>query len=59
MNINVHELNSYYNLGMVRISGTFPAEKCLKNHLIEFSLDVETSIVCAVTDGASVMKKTG
>ena len=57
--INVHEQKS---LGMVRMSGTFPAEKCLgilKNHLAEFGLDVETSIFCAVTDGASVMKKMG
>ena len=60
MNINVHEQNSHYNFGMVRMSGTFPAEKCLgilKNHLAEFGLDVETSIICAVTDGVSVMKK--
>ena len=62
MSINVHEKNSHCNLGMVRMSGTFPAEKSLgtlKNYLAEFGLDVETSIVCAVTDGASVMKKMG
>ena len=62
MSINVHEQNSHYNLGMVRMSGTFPAKKCLgilKNHLAEFGLDVETSIVCAVKDGALVMKKKG
>ena len=42
------------------MSGTFPVEKylaILKNHLAEFGLDVETSIICAVTDG--VMKKMG
>ena len=38
MNYNVHEQNSHYNNGMVRMSGTFPAKKCLgilKNHLAE------------------------
>ena len=52
MNINFHEQNSHFNLGIVRMLVTFPAEKrlvILKNHSAEFGLDIKTSNACAVT----------
>ena len=29
MNVNVHELKSYWNLGLIHILGSMPAEKCI------------------------------
>ena len=52
--------NIHYNLGMVRMSGTYPAEKCLGILKTYFAgQDFEMSIACAVTDGASIMKNKG
>lgn len=60
MNINVHLKSEFWNLGLARIVGTCPAEKCIeiiKQKLATFGLDFESDIVCITTDGASVMKK--
>lgn len=63
MNINIHLRNgSYYNMGLVRMHGSMPAEKCvelLRNKLKDFGLDLSTDIVTITTDGASVMVKVG
>ena len=62
MNVNVHSYdNVFWNLGLVRIKGSMPAEKCityLQNTLKEFSIAIE-NIISITTDGAAVMKKVG
>jgi hypothetical protein len=61
--INVHEIGEkYWCLGIVRVSGTMPAEKCvelLKERLHQFDLNLDKDIVGICTDGASVMTKVG
>lgn len=65
MNVNLHFCNKsagFYNLGMIRVQGSMPAEACinkLKSKLQEFGLSLDEDIVCICTDGASVMKKVG
>lgn len=63
MNVNVHYGGSeFWNLGLVRVKGSMPAEKCvdlLTTKLNVFGLDVERDIVSICTDGASVMVKVG
>jgi hypothetical protein len=52
----------HYDLGMIRMRGSYPAEKCLElisSRLKEFNLDLTKDIVCSTTDGASVMVKFG
>lgn len=61
MNINVHTVNKFWNLGLARMEGYFPADKCLDlvgKKLHEFGLNL-TNIVAITTDGAAVMKKLG
>ena len=62
MNVNVHSYdNVFWNLGLVRIKGSMPAEKCityLQNTLKEFSIAIE-NIISITTDGAAAMKKVG
>lgn len=61
MNINVHTKDAFWNLGLARVHGSMPAEKCveiLNKKLSEFQLGF-TNIVSITTDGASVMKKVG
>ncbi len=61
MNINVHTSDTkFWNLGLCRIYGSMPADKCLiiiENKLKEFGISLK-SIISITTDGASVMKKT-
>ncbi|GFT53265.1 BED-type domain-containing protein [Trichonephila clavipes] len=63
LNINVHfNEGEIFNLGMLRISGFFSAEKCVKaaeTKLQEFGITTEKHIVACVTDGASMMVKFG
>lgn len=65
LNINVHSghpKGQFWNLGLMRIHGSLPAEKCiqlLKSKLQIFGLSLESDIICITTDGASVMKKIG
>lgn len=61
MNINVHTKDAFWNLGLARVHGSMPAEKCveiLNKKLSEFQLGF-TNIVSITTDGVSVMKKVG
>ena len=62
MIVNVHSYdNVFWNLGLVRIKGSIPAEKCityLQKTLKEFSIAIE-NIISIITDGAAVMKKIG
>lgn len=63
MNINAHGDNSqFWSLGLVRISGSMPAQKCIElveNKLNKHGLSLRNDIVCVTTDGASVMAKVG
>lgn len=63
MVINVHEEGpQFWSLGLVRVFGSMPAEKCvelLEAKLKLFGLDLKTDIVGICTDGASVMVKVG
>ncbi|GFX71065.1 BED-type domain-containing protein [Trichonephila clavipes] len=63
LNINVHfNEGEIFNLGMLRISGSFSAENCVKSvetKLQEFGIITEKHIVACVTDGASMMVKFG
>ena len=63
MNVNVHaEGPKYWNLGLIRVQGSMPAEKCvelLQKKLAEVGLSLDNDIVCICTDGASVMSRVG
>lgn len=66
INVNVHafvkEKPIFWNLGLVRIYGSLPAEACitiLKEKLSEYELSLDKDIVCITTDGAKVMVKVG
>jgi hypothetical protein len=63
MVVNVHQQGpKFWSLGLIRVSGTMPAEKCvvlLEQKLHKFGLDLCDDIVAIVTDGASVMVKVG
>jgi hypothetical protein len=58
LNINLHHLDKFWNLGLVRIQGSLPAHSLLEmveNHLSLFNLSTTSDIVSSVNDGASVM----
>jgi len=63
MNINVHsDAGKFWSLGLVRVSGSMPAEKCVQlveDKLKQHGLSLSRDIVCVTTDGASVMTKVG
>jgi len=62
MCVNVHANTQFWSLGMIRIHGSMPAEKCvelLEQKLSDFGLSLSEDIVCICTDGASVMAKVG
>lgn len=61
-NLTLTYENMSFNLGMVRIKGSFTSENCLKAvyaHLGRFSLKLKNHIVATINDGASVMVKYG
>lgn len=62
ININLHSESKFWSLGLLRINGSLPAEKCVKllsDKLDEYGLSLEKNIVCLTNDGAAVMKKVG
>ena len=62
LNVNVHANKKFWNLGLVRVEGRFPAEKCitaLKTTLQDNSLNIDKDITSITTDGAAVMQKVG
>ena len=63
MNINVHsDDGKFWSLGLVRVSGSMPAEKCIQlveDKLKQHGLSLSRDVVCVTTDGASVMTKVG
>ena len=61
LNLHLNDV-TLQSLGMVRIKGTMTAECCLdliKKRLKDFGLTLQEHIVGMVTDGASVIIKTG
>ena len=51
MNVNVHSVNTFWNLGMARLYGRMPAEKVLENlieKLEQFKVDLHKHIVSIV-----------
>ena len=61
MNVNLHAHDKFWNLGLCRIHGSMPAEKCVKllqERLVEFNICIN-NIVSITTDGAAVMTKVG
>ena len=61
MNINIHENLEFFNIGLCRVFGSLPADKCvymLNSKLMRFGLDLN-KIVGLTTDGAAVMVKVG
>ncbi|KAF2890270.1 hypothetical protein ILUMI_15903, partial [Ignelater luminosus] len=62
LNVNVHQKENHFNLGLVRLHGSGTAEHCIslvKERLASFSLNLDTDIIASTTDGASVMVKVG
>ena len=60
MNVNIHSINEFWNLGMKRIYGKMPAEKVLElleRILIEFNIELQKHIVSITCDGAPVIVK--
>ncbi len=60
--LNLHGQGGIILLGLVRISGSMPAERgmeLIKKKLLEFGLDLEKDIIGISTDGATVMRKMG
>lgn len=66
LNINIHVFSKgsvvIKNLGLVRVSGSFPAETCisaLEAKIKEFEVDLNKDVISMTMDGAAVMKKVG
>ena len=62
MNINVHDVNKHWSLGLVRFRGSLNSKRItdiVKERLTEFGLNLNRDIVGATSDGASVMIKFG
>ena len=60
MNINVHDVNEHWSLGMTRVSHSLNYSRIIEmvsKRLEEFGLDFTVHIVGCTTDGASVMVK--
>lgn len=61
MNVNVHGREKIWGLGLTRVFGSAPAEKCytiMSDTLIKFGLTLN-NIAAVTTDGAPVMVKMG
>ena len=60
MNINVHDVNEHWSLGMIRVSHSLSYSRIIEmvsKRLEEFGLDPKVHIVGCTTVGASVMVK--
>ena len=61
-NINIHTKGKFFNLGLIRMNGSAPAEVCfdiLSKTLAESGISLNEDVVSVTTDGAAVMKKMG
>ena len=61
MNINIHTNKKFWNLGLIRIHGSMPAQKyiiTLENKLAQFKISLD-GLVAITTDGAADMTKVG
>ena len=62
MNINVHQKNIYWSLGLIKIVGSLSSAKIMQlvgQRLADFNLDFDKHIVGCTTDGGSVRVKFG
>lgn len=62
LNVNAHGKKQCWNLGLVRVEGRFPAEKCitaLKTTLQDNNINIDKDITSITTDGAAAMQKVG
>lgn len=62
LNLNLHQKEKHFNLGLIRIHDSCTAEhtiSLIKHRLKSFGLDADTDIIGMSTDGASVMVKVG
>ena len=62
MNINVHDVNEHWSLGMIRVSHSLDYSRIIEmvsKRLVGFGLDFKVHIVGCTTDGTSVMVKFG
>lgn len=62
LNLNVHNKENHFNLGLIRIRGSCNAEHAIslvKDRLTSFGIDFDTDVIGITTDGASVMVKIG
>lgn len=62
MNINVHCIEKFWSLGLIRIHGSMSAERCkdiLEQCLHKHSISLTKDIVAIVTDGPNIMLKVG
>jgi hypothetical protein len=62
MNISVKINSDVSYLGMIRMEGSYPAERCLQLIIVrlnDFGLDLNKDVLGFCTDGASVMVKLG
>lgn len=62
LNINIHTEHQLWNVGLQRVIGNLPAEKCadeITNKLNEYNISLEKHVVSMTTDGAAVMTKLG
>ena len=55
--VNLH--SKFWNLGLLRINGSLPAEKCVLLLSEKLNLSLKNNIVCLANDGAAVMQKVG
>ena len=62
LNVTAHIKGKFWNLGLVRIRGSLPAESCIKlleERLEIYGLNLHEDVIFITTDGASVMQKVG
>lgn len=62
MNVNVHSVESCWNLGLIRIVGSMSAQSCfqlLTSKLDEFNISIQNDVIGVTTDGPSIMVRFG
>ena len=60
LNINVHHTSDQWNLGLVQIHGSFPAQKindAVSKKLEQYGISHESDVVASTSDGAAVRTK--
>ena len=58
MNVNLHSVNDFENLGLIRLFGRIDSDAIvqrLKESLNEFGINIDKHVVALISDGAAVM----